>query len=160
MNDDLIYRLRYLAEDITKHGIFLIDQADTVELLKSAANEIAALKSTNQFGTPKAVTATTPAKKLARTNDRPTSKWAAEAASSRSGGQRMRVWTALNQLGTATDFEIADHLGILRTSAAKRRQELTEAGLVVDSGRRRQTDTGTMAIVWCPVYQAKEAENG
>lgn len=156
MNDDLVYRLRHLAEDISKHGVFLIDQTATVDLLREAANTVASLKATEQFGTPSNVTQLTPAKKLARSTDPETSKWAAQNASTRSGGQRLRVWTALNQLGTATDFEIADHLGILRSSAAKRRQELAEAGLVIDSGRRRQTDTGTMAIVWCPVYTAKE----
>ena len=147
------------AGDIHTHGLLLIDPVATVELLREAANAIAALKATEQFGIPKAVTQVTPAKKLARTNDPDTSKWAAQATSSRSGGQRLRVWTALNQLGTATDFELADHIGILRSSAAKRRQELAEAGLVVDTGRRRQTDTGTMAIVWCPVYNTKETDN-
>lgn len=159
MSDDLVLKLRMLAGDIHAHGLLLVDPVQTVELIRDAANAIAALKATEQFGTPKAVTQVIPVKKLHRSTDRETSRWAAEGASSRSGGQRMRVWTALNQLGTATDFEIADHIGILRTSAAKRRQELTEAGLVVDSGRRRQTDTGTMAIVWCPVYTAKETDN-
>jgi hypothetical protein len=159
MSDDLVLKLRMAANDIHSHGLLLIDPVATVELLRDAANEIARLKATDQFGTPPAVTQVTPPKKLHRETDPKTSKWAAEAASKRSGGQRMRVWTAINQLGNATDFEIDDHIGILRTSAAKRRQELTEAGLVVDSGRRRQTDTGTFAIVWVPVYTAKENAN-
>ena len=159
MSDDLILRLRMTAGDIHSHGLLLIDPVATVELLRAAANEVARLRATEQFGTPPAVTQVAPVKKLHRNTDPDTSREAAAIASTRSGGQRMRVWTALNQLGTATDFEIADHLGILRTSAAKRRQELTEAGLVVDSGRRRQTDTKTMAIVWVPVYNAKEQTN-
>jgi hypothetical protein len=38
--------------------------------------------------------------------------------------------------------------GLIPTSAGKRRLELMQAGLVVDSGHRRATDTGTAAIVW------------
>jgi len=48
----------------------------------------------------------------------------------------------------ATDYEICEALGILRTSAGKRRHELVALGLVENSGQRRQTDTGSTAIVW------------
>jgi hypothetical protein len=38
--------------------------------------------------------------------------------------------------------------GLIPTSAGKRRQELMNVGLVIDSGQRRATSTGTAAIVW------------
>jgi transcription initiation factor IIE alpha subunit len=92
----------------------------------------------------------TPEARLARRDDHETSRLAAAAASRRSPSQRSQVWQTLLKLGEATDYEIAEHLGILRTSAAKRRQELTDAGLVEDTGRTRPTDTGTSAVIWRP----------
>lgn len=92
----------------------------------------------------------TPATRLVRRTDHETSRLAATAASRRSPSQRSRVWQALLQLQEATDYEIAEHLGILRSSAAKRRQELTDAGLVEDTGKTRPTDTGSPAVVWRP----------
>lgn len=98
--------------------------------------------------TPMPITATTPATRLARTNDKETAKEAAEQASKRGPSQRRRVWEALQTLGQATDFEIAKHLNILRSSAAKRRQELVNLGHVTETPHRRKTDTGTLAVVW------------
>jgi len=48
----------------------------------------------------------------------------------------------------STDYEISVDLKILRTSAGKRRKELCEQGLIVDSKQRRKTDTGSTAVVW------------
>lgn len=48
----------------------------------------------------------------------------------------------------ATDNELSQALNILRTSAGKRRKEIADAGYVVDSGMRRQTDSKVSAIVW------------
>lgn len=48
----------------------------------------------------------------------------------------------------STDFEIAARLGGQQTSLGKRRGELRDAGLVEDSGKRRQSPSGSMAIVW------------
>lgn len=86
--------------------------------------------------------------RLARTTDPDTSQQAARNASRRGPSQRMKVWTALQQLTTATDYELSIATGILRSSAAKRRQELADLGYVVATQQRRATDTGTMAIVW------------
>jgi hypothetical protein len=86
--------------------------------------------------------------RLSRTQDPETSRKAAESASRRGPSQRRRVWEALKKLGGATDYEISIEVGILRSSAAKRRQELVDLGHVVETQMRRKTDTGTEAIVW------------
>jgi len=88
------------------------------------------------------------ATRLVRTNDPHTSHETAVDASRRGPSQRRRVWEALKHLGDATDFELSEHLGILRGSAAKRRQELVDLGHVVETPFKRKTDTGSMAIVW------------
>jgi hypothetical protein len=149
--NDLVHRLRHAAMEIRMHGTAFLNDVEHKALLQEAANAIAAAENAKT----RAVTQTAPVHKLHRGNDPDTAREAAKSVSRRSGGQRMRVWAALNELGSATDFELADHIGILRSSAAKRRQELCEAGLVLDTGRRRQTDTGTMAIVWCPIYRSQ-----
>jgi hypothetical protein len=104
--------------------------------------------------TPKPINATIPATRLARTNDPDTAKTAAENAQHRGPSQRRRVWEALQRLGTATDYELATATGILRSSAAKRRQELQTLGHVIETPHRRPTDTGTMAIVWRCSYSS------
>lgn len=98
--------------------------------------------------TPGALDANVPATRLSRTTDPDTAKTAAENAQRRGPSQRRRVWEALQRLGTATDYELATATGILRSSAAKRRQELQNLGYVIETPQRRATDTGTMAIVW------------
>lgn len=98
--------------------------------------------------TPKPMDAITPTTRLVRTNDPDTSQKAAENAQRRGPSQRRRVWEALQRLQTATDYELATATGILRSSAAKRRQELQALGHVIETPQRRATDTGTMAIVW------------
>jgi len=69
-------------------------------------------------------------------------------APSTRGAQRLRVLDAYKsrEATGATDFEIAEQLGILRTTAGARRLELGE--LVVKTTERRKTDTGCSAIVW------------
>lgn len=86
--------------------------------------------------------------RLVRTTDPDTSHTAATNASKRGPSQRRRIWEALQRLGEATDYELAVATNTLRSSASKRRQELQQLGHVVDTGQRRATDTGTMAIVW------------
>jgi len=88
------------------------------------------------------------ASRLARNTDPDTSHLAAKTASVRGPNQRAQVWQAIKDLSEATDYEIAIHLGILRSSAGKRRQELTELGLVEATDKRRLTDSGSAAIVW------------
>lgn len=48
----------------------------------------------------------------------------------------------------ATDDEIASATGLLRYTAAPRRNELLNGGWVMDSGRRRSTNTRSPANVW------------
>lgn len=86
--------------------------------------------------------------RLSRRQDPDTSRNAGESASLRGPSQRRRVWEALKKLHGATDYEISIEVGILRSSAAKRRQELVDLGHVVETPMRRKTDTGTDAIVW------------
>lgn len=90
--------------------------------------------------------------RLSRSTDPETSRQAAESASRRGPSQRRRVWEALNKLGDATDYELSVECGILRSSAAKRRQELVDLGHVIETPFRRKTDTGSDAIVWRPSY--------
>lgn len=47
-----------------------------------------------------------------------------------------------------TDEQIIDALGISPSTARPRRIELTNAGLVLDSGRTRKTKSGRNAVVW------------
>lgn len=86
----------------------------------------------------------------ARKTDPETSKQAASIPLEIRGEQRIRVYEYLVSCGVrgATDYEVGESLGILRTSAGKRRKELAQLGYVVDSGTRRQTDTTASAIVW------------
>lgn len=83
-----------------------------------------------------------------RATDPDTSRTAARSARVRDG--QRKVLDALAVAGGAglTDFELADRTGVKQTSIGKRRGELRDAGLVVDSGRRRPSDTGRPAIVW------------
>lgn len=104
--------------------------------------------------TPANPTQQIPATRLVRTTDPDTSHLAAAAASKRGPSQRRKVWEALQRLGTATDFELAQATGILRSSAAKRRQELQTLGHVIETPQRRKTDTGTLAIVWRCSYSS------
>lgn len=92
--------------------------------------------------------------RLVRTQDPDTSHQAATNASKRGPSQRRRIWEALQRLETATDYELAMATGILRSSAAKRRQELQNLGHVIETPKRRATDTGTPAIVWRCSYQS------
>jgi len=63
---------------------------------------------------------------------------------------RERVLTFLVQRGAigATDHEIAEGLHLLLDTARARRTELRDAGLVIDSGRRRPSPSGHAATVW------------
>lgn len=67
---------------------------------------------------------------------------------------RRKVYELLRAAGTdgLADHEIADLLpGYAWSSTRTRRKELQEAGLVVDSGRRRPTRSGRQAVVWVAV---------
>ena len=90
----------------------------------------------------------TPPTRLVRTTDPQTSHEAAGQAKRRGPSQRRQIWEALQHLGSATDYELSAYTGLLRSSAGKRRQELTDLGHVVSTPYKRPTDTGSMAIVW------------
>lgn len=82
-----------------------------------------------------------------------TEREAAELVMPRSGSQRARILTQLYAVGEhgATDYELNELLNPGRRSvcAGTRRAELIRDGWpIVDSGRRRPTDTATPAIVW------------
>jgi hypothetical protein len=102
------------------------------------------------FDLEESLTTTVPAIRLVRTTDHDTAHEAADHASKRGPSQRRRVWEALKTLGDATDYELSIAVGILRSSAAKRRQELVDLGYVVETPWRRKTDTGSNAVVWRP----------
>jgi predicted ArsR family transcriptional regulator len=85
-----------------------------------------------------------------RTTDPETSRAAAVVNLPNSGAQRRAVFEELRRAGGdgRTDYELGFALDILRTSAGKRRKELVEQGLVEATDERRETDTGSRAIVW------------
>jgi len=72
----------------------------------------------------------------------------------RSGTQRARVlqaFRALRGIDGLTDYELwkVHRIGARPHVAGTRREELIADGWpIVDSGRRRRTDTGSPAIVW------------
>lgn len=84
-----------------------------------------------------------------RASDPATSKAAALDNLPRSGSQKSRVLSALvrHQAGL-TDYELGLAIGVLRSSAGKRRQELEELGLIERTGGTRPTDTGSDALIW------------
>jgi DNA-binding transcriptional ArsR family regulator len=86
----------------------------------------------------------------ARRGDPETSHQAARDAHVNAKTHRARVLAMLEaHPGGLTDFELAERLGLQQTSAGKRRGELRDAGLVVDSGSKRPAPSGSAAIVWC-----------
>lgn len=71
----------------------------------------------------------------------------------RTGSQRLKVLQALQDAGDkgCTDYELHahHHIGARPHVPGSRRGELIADGWkIVDSGRRRRTDTGNRAIVW------------
>ena len=83
-----------------------------------------------------------------RANDRDTARAAGERVNLTDGQTKV-----LKALAGAGSRGLLDHdherlNGLIPTSAGKRRLELCQAGLVIDSGHRRATSTGTAAIVW------------
>lgn len=72
---------------------------------------------------------------------------AARFVQPRTGSGRWKVLSALAGRGL-TDEELAVETGLRHYTAAPRRNELCEWGFVEDSGDRRQTTSGSLAIVW------------
>lgn len=66
---------------------------------------------------------------------------------------------ALRGLHGATGDEAAALAGLNKYAARPRLSELRAAGEIVDSGKRRKSDSGVISIVWV-LPQFKEVENG
>lgn len=79
-----------------------------------------------------------------------TSRAAAEDIKPKAETLRARVYWFIQSRGTvgATDDEVQRHLPMDPSTQRPRRVELVNAGLVVDSGRRRPTASGKQAAVW------------
>lgn len=89
-----------------------------------------------------------------------TARQAAESNAPRSGTQRGKVLLLLARAGDhgATDYELAEAAGIIRPHVAgTRRKELQQQGFVVETERRRNTDTGSPAVVWVITPDGVEA---
>jgi|SoiMethySBSTD1v2_1073268.scaffolds.fasta_scaffold397627_2 hypothetical protein len=88
-----------------------------------------------------------------RSTDPDTSYLAAFTNRAGRDSQRVRIYRAICEFGPAgcTDYELVDRTQIQLNSANKRRGELRDKGLVVDSGRRKRTPSGSLAIVWVAV---------
>lgn len=74
------------------------------------------------------------------------------------GTWRQRVLRAIADSGEEgrTDWEIHQETGGVLYTIAPRRTELARDGWIVDSGRRRATNTGTNAIVWVLTDRGRE----
>jgi hypothetical protein len=84
-------------------------------------------------------------------NARNTDPWTSHAAGQPTGSHerlRNRVVALLRSDGPLTDYELSTRLGALRGTTAKRRLDAARLGLIVNSGERRPTDTGSTAIAW------------
>jgi hypothetical protein len=92
-----------------------------------------------------------------RHTDPDTSAAAARQASSGAQTLRRRALDALHAAGPRglTDFELADLLGSIQTSAGKRRGELAAAGLVEWAGVYRLSPHGSPARVWRAVITSE-----
>lgn len=79
-----------------------------------------------------------------------TAKVAAARALPRSGSDRRRVLDHVAAQGSlgATDDELETALGLPHQTASARRNGLVADGWLVDSGRKRNTRSGTPAVVW------------
>lgn len=75
---------------------------------------------------------------------------------------RRRVHDLIRDRGAfgATDDEGESALGIKPQSYTPRRGELVDLGLVMDSGKRRKTESGRAAAVWVTPEHAPTKEGG
>lgn len=83
-----------------------------------------------------------------------TSKTAADRAAPTAGTIRAQVYDYIRTCGSGgrTDNEIELGLKMLRQTVCARRRELVLSGHIVDSGRRRKTQTGRPSVVWIASY--------
>lgn len=86
-----------------------------------------------------------------RKNAHDTEEWAADAVLETSGRQRLSVLAYIWDCGSrgTNDYEGRTGMGMEgRSSFSTRRAELVKQGWVVDSGRKRPTNTPCFGIVW------------
>lgn len=80
--------------------------------------------------------------------DRETSLMAAIEMLSEASTLQAKVYRVIRDNDGGTDDEIEMLLGLRHQTASARRRELVLLGAVEDSGERRVTSSGRMAIVW------------
>lgn len=78
----------------------------------------------------------------------PTSKAAAEEIAASAGTLRALVLQCLKQRGPLTDEEIQQACEMAANTERPRRIELVKAGLVVNSGGTKLTQSGRKAVLW------------
>jgi transcription initiation factor IIE alpha subunit len=78
----------------------------------------------------------------------PTSKAAAEAIKPRIGEMHEMILRFLHLWGAATDEQMQNELKMPANTQRRRRRELQNAKLIVNSGRTRATQSGRQAVVW------------
>lgn len=94
-------------------------------------------------------TVTMPASGKHHANAGDTEREGAEFVTPRSGSQRHRMLKALAAAPYGlTDFDLVREVRIARTSVCARRNELMEAGMVADSGRRVRGPFGPRNAIW------------
>ncbi len=83
----------------------------------------------------------------------PTSVAAAESVKPDAGRLRGLVLGAIRKAGVAglTCDECEVQLDMRHQTCSARFRELAKAGVIVDSGRKRETRSGRKAVVWCVV---------
>ncbi len=88
-----------------------------------------------------------------------TSEVAARGIAPRTPNDRKRVLALIRKRGALglTDDEGERVLKMRASSYTPRRGELVSQGLIVDSGRRRPTESGRPAAVWVAVEQGVNA---
>lgn len=79
-----------------------------------------------------------------------TEREAARKAKPGAHKQAMVVLAAIRGAGTLglTIEEVATFTGLRQSSVCARRKWLEDMGMIVDSGKRRKTTSGRMAVVW------------
>lgn len=101
--------------------------------------------------------------RMARTEDPSTSHAAANAVQRPMGRIRAAVLRVhqVNRAGL-TDAEMVARLpdDVLASSATKRRTDLVADGILRDSGKRRPTPSGCLAIVWELVPDGARVDGG
>lgn len=87
-----------------------------------------------------------------RHTDPDTSHQAADdARAGAENGRALALSTLIGNPGGLTDHELAAITGLQHNSIGKRRCDLRDLGLVVDSGLRRKAPSGSNAIVWVAI---------